>query len=74
MERVMMLKATMGIDSVGRIINTIRRSKVNLQEIMMKFKDGYVSMQIKLEGSENEIDWLYKKIFKLVDVDEIKVI
>jgi acetolactate synthase regulatory subunit len=74
MERIMLLKATMGVDSAGRIINTIRRGKVRLQEVMMWFKDDYVSMQIKLEGSENEIDWLYKKLFKLVDVDEVKVV
>lgn len=74
MSKVIVLRATIGIDSVGRIINTVRRSKTNLQEISMKFNNNYVTMHIKLDGSENEINWLSKKLFKLVDVDEMEVI
>ncbi|MGC8948378.1 MAG: ACT domain-containing protein [Thermoprotei archaeon] len=74
MEKIIVLRATIGIDSVGRIINVVRRGKVNLQEVTMKFIDDRVVMHIKLDGSENEIDWLSKKLFKLVDVDEMEVI
>jgi len=73
-EKIIVLRATIGIDSVGRIINVVRRGKVNLQEVTMKFIDDRVVMHIKLDGSENEIDWLSKKLFKLVDVDEMEVI
>ncbi|MGB9729477.1 MAG: ACT domain-containing protein [Thermoprotei archaeon] len=74
MEKIIVLRATIGIDSVGRIINVVRRGKVNLQEVTTKFIDDRVVMHIKLDGSENEIDWLSKKLFKLVDVDEMEVI
>ncbi|MGC9068857.1 MAG: ACT domain-containing protein [Thermoprotei archaeon] len=73
-EKIIVLRATIGIDSVGRIINVVRRGKVNLQEVTTKFIDDRVVMHIKLDGSENEIDWLSKKLFKLVDVDEMEVI
>ncbi len=74
MEKIIVLRATIGVDSVGRIINVIRRGKVNLQEVTMKFINDHVVMHIKLDGSENEIDWLSKKLFRLVDVDEMEVI
>ncbi|MEM3833343.1 MAG: ACT domain-containing protein [Thermoprotei archaeon] len=74
MKKVIVLQATIGVDSVGRIINVVRRSKVSLQEIMIRFRDDCVMMHVKLNGSEDEIDWLSKKLFRLVDVDKMEVI
>jgi|BEDMetMinimDraft_2_1075160.scaffolds.fasta_scaffold06479_2 hypothetical protein len=74
MDKIIVLTSNIGIDSVGRIVNTLRRGKVKLKEIKMNFEDNLVKIYIKLSGEENEIDWLSKKLNRLVDVEEIKVL
>lgn len=74
MNKIIFLDAKIGVDSIGRIVNVLRKGKVKFQEINMKFSDENVSVYIKLDGELNEIEWLTKKLYRLADVENVKVV
>ncbi|GAY25734.1 hypothetical protein ATG_09370 [Desulfurococcaceae archaeon AG1] len=75
MERVIKVGACMGMDSLARVINTIRRGKVQVLEISSKLgSNGDINIVIRVRGEESEIEWLRKKILVLVDVTSVEVL
>lgn len=75
MERVISVRASMGIDSLARIINIVRRGRVQILEISSKLgSNSDISVAIKMRGEESEIEWIRKKILVLTDVTSVEVV
>lgn len=75
MERELRIRVTGGVDSLARVVNTLRRSRARLLEIRSSFDgNGSASVSVRLSGDEAEIDWVVKKIFVLVDVEDVEVV
>jgi len=75
MERILAVKASMGLDSLARIINIVRRGRIQVIEISSKFdSNGDVEVLIRVRGEENEIEWVRKKILVSLDVERVEVI
>ncbi len=75
MERLILVRACMGIDSLARIINVVRRGKVQILEISSKLgSDGSISVSIKIRGEESEIEWIRKKILVLTDIASVEAV
>ncbi len=75
MERILTVKASMGLDSLARIINIVRRGRTQVIEISSKFgSNGDAEVLIRVRGEENEIEWVRKKILVSLDVERVEVI
>jgi hypothetical protein len=75
MERILTVKASMGLDSLARIINIVRRGRIQVIEISSKFgSNGGAEVLIRVRGEENEIEWVRKKILVSLDVERVEVI
>ncbi|MFZ8822972.1 MAG: hypothetical protein ACO2O0_02310 [Desulfurococcales archaeon] len=75
MERILTVKASMGLDSLARIINIVRRGRIQVIEISSKFgSNGDAEVLIRVRGEENEIEWVRKKILVSLDVERVEVI
>ncbi|MEM1610630.1 MAG: hypothetical protein QXQ57_03155 [Sulfolobales archaeon] len=75
MERVLVVRAYMGLDSLARIINIIRRGRIQMIEMSSKFgSNGDVEVIIRVRGDEAEIEWVRKKILVSQDVEKVEVI
>ncbi|MEM4970071.1 MAG: hypothetical protein QXE01_02335 [Sulfolobales archaeon] len=75
MERVLVVRAYMGIDSLARIINIVRRGRIQMIEMSSKFgSNGDVEVIIRVRGEESEIEWVRKKILVSLDVESVEVI
>jgi hypothetical protein len=75
MERILTVKASMGLDSLARIINIVRRGRIQVIEISSKFgSNGDAEVLIRVRGEENEIEWVRKKILVSLDVEMVEVI
>jgi len=57
MERILTVKASMDLDSLARIINIVRRGRIQVIEISSKFGSNEdVEVLIRVRGEENEIE------------------
>lgn len=75
MERILTVKASMGLDSLARIINIVRRGRIQVIEISSKFgSNGDAEVLVRVRGEENEIEWVRKKILVSLDVERVEVI
>jgi hypothetical protein len=75
MERILTVKASMGLDSLARIINIVRRGRIQVIDISSKFgSNGDAEVLIRVRGEENEIEWVRKKILVSLDVERVEVI
>jgi uncharacterized HAD superfamily protein len=75
MERILTVKASMGLDSLTRIMNIVRRGRIQVIEISSKFgSNGDAEVLIRVRGEENEIEWVRKKILVSLDVERVEVI
>ena len=75
MERILTVKASIGLDSLARIINIVRRGRIQVIEISSKFgSNGDAEVLIRVRGEENEIEWVRKKILVSLDVERVEVI
>lgn len=75
MERELRIRMTGGLDSLARVVNTLRRSRARLVEIRSTFDgNGTAVVSVRLSGDEAEIDWVVKKILVLVDVEGVEAI
>jgi hypothetical protein len=75
MERLIIVRALMGLDSLARVVNTIRRGRIQVVEMISRFgSDGDIEIAIRVRGEESEIEWVKKKILVSVDVESVEVI
>lgn len=75
MERLIIVRALMGLDSLARVVNTIRRGRIQVVEITSRFgSNGDIEIAIRVRGEESEIEWVRKKILVSVDVESVEVI
>jgi len=75
MERLIIVRALMGLDSLARVVNTIRRGRIQVVEMISRFgSDGDIEITIRVRGEESEIEWVKKKILVSVDVESVEVI
>ncbi|MDT7889432.1 MAG: hypothetical protein RQ885_10725 [Desulfurococcales archaeon] len=75
MERLLVVRASMGLDSLARLINIIRRGKIQVIEVSSRFgSDGEAEIALRIRGEDLEIEWVKKKILASLDVENVEVI
>lgn len=75
MERLIRVRASLGLDSLARVINIVRRGRLQVLDISSRFgSNGDVEISIRVRGEDAEVEWVRKKILVSSDVESVEVV